>query len=537
MNKLVVVWLPLVVLLVACSAQISETGSGATAQDTSIDSELRKNRTRHQDTAGSGSAGSTSWTAGTTGSAGSGDAGTGTSFGVGGTTASGSAAAATGGVGGSAGSFGSAGSGAITAGAGATGGAGSGGVSGPVFATAGSSGDGSSAVAGSTGSAGGAAVPSTGSYTAYPALDLDDLAEQTDPTCVPASPDLPTTTRSITAATASELSAAMTQGSAAIRLTANIGAFSLPANTRDVEVIVPQGLRLGPLYFGNPGIARVRFRGPGEVVGGWVTDRSGATDIVFDGVRMTGQSAGGYLAMWDLRDMARVAWVNTVGRNGTTQTSGSVFLFAHMTDVVIANSNVTGSLSGTSDDWVLRSSESERILIVDSWLLSRFRHNPRQSGTTRCMVGITSPGYLDTPRRTKFINVTNYLGPSDQAAATTLDTDKMFYVDVDFVLDQPSNRAATVQFGGSGAPEYLSRRWVFSRVHWYVFDANVMNGQKLDAREALANAGEAWTYGGPSDPGPARFFYSTPNAVAVPPPPGIVSPLVGALPISDPRAL
>lgn len=383
------------------------------------------------------------------------------------------------------------------------------------------------------------------------AAGRDDAAARADGS-IPALPKPPRLVRSVTVSTKEELEAEIAAGGAEILLDTDLrGRGTINACGADYQVRLPagvwvDGIRPTRSASHGPCARRMRWLGPGgmghiDAFGGDDQhDTARGQDWVFDGVAFNENNT--YSACIALAHIYRMAVVNCVIRGGPAGvTHGSPFFVWGSTDLVIANTNMMGAPDAEGDDWCIRldpldGAENGRVVLADVWGKSRYRNVYRGDSHTNHSL-LSTPAMLTEGRTCTFINL-HTSGPVRDGLASN----GIYLLDVLHVLANDSFPAQSAAgFGGevtSNPGTHLL--WRARRLAFLCRETGNMSREALVLRENNADEGEDWDYGVES----AEFTYDPaldPRASdiqsRIPQPPAIVSPMVGLLPVSDPRAL
>jgi hypothetical protein len=369
---------------------------------------------------------------------------------------------------------------------------------------------------------------------------------------IPALPKPPRLVRSVTVSTKESLEAEIAAGGADILLDTDLrGRGTINACGDDYQVRLPagvwvDGIRPTRAATHGPCARRIRWLGPGgmghvDAFGGDDQhDTARGQDWVFDGIAFNENNT--FSSCIALAHVSRMAVVNSVIRGGPAgAVRGSPFFVWASTDLVIANTTMMGAPDAEGDDWCIRldplnGADNHRVVLADVWGASRYRNVYRGDSHTNHSI-LSTPAMLAEGRSCTFINL-HSSGPIKDGLAS----DGIYLLDVRQVLatvESPPPYPAGFGGEGSGGPQ-TQLLWRARRLRFHCRETGTMNREILASLESNADQGEDWDYGVES----AVFTFDSaldPHAAdiqtRIPPPPVIVSAMVGLLPISDPRAL
>jgi hypothetical protein len=202
------------------------------------------------------------------------------------------------------------------------------------------------------------APPTTSPYAQYPALDLNTIPFHTGSGAWGAQlaiqqPAMPTITSSARVASDSQLQACMAVAGRRCTITANIVPVTV-TNATDNEVVLPNGFLGTEVNFGGT-IKRLRItKASGDTIGGQI-HKLGITattwsDLIIDGIQMSGDTSGGGMALYIGSPGDRAAIVNNRFKSET-----AVFGYGGRHIVVAGNSAQHDSNSTVNGgDWGFR---------------------------------------------------------------------------------------------------------------------------------------------------------------------------------------
>lgn len=234
--------------------------------------------------------------------------------------------------------------------------------------------------------------PPTGdAYPLYPALNLAQIpwhvaAGPWGPQVRLEAPALPRTTRTVTVRSQSEFAAAAAVPGSAITVAQGWSVNTTVAITaNDVDVTIPRGVVVGGIEIGawprSSSLARIRIRGEGRM--GQYRDYDRVSDVVIDGLDMTGDSA--FTGTGEGITPFRISATRVAVLNVRATSAGPIWL-GSAKHVVIANSNLyhgaaTRAAVGWQEGWGIRNVGGP-ITIVDSRLEGTRYHNLRPQSAT-----------------------------------------------------------------------------------------------------------------------------------------------------------
>lgn len=225
----------------------------------------------------------------------------------------------------------------------------------------------------------GAPAPPSGAdpYSLFPAFNKNDFPPHAASGFWGAASPIeeaipPTTTTSVSVGTFAELQTAYNLGARHITLTASIegsdgSELTLTGDATDIRITVPSPYRLAYINFGNIGggpdypstITRLKFDGTGQLHYLRFNPRSGSSDLIFDGINMTGPAFASpegnrYAVLIDTWYHVGTP-INRVAFTSVKAACGAWFYGGHIQNLTVVNcSIITGLKAGNQEAWGFR---------------------------------------------------------------------------------------------------------------------------------------------------------------------------------------
>jgi hypothetical protein len=364
----------------------------------------------------------------------------------------------------------------------------------------------------------------TGAHPLYPALDLDTLPGEGGAASGPYEvPELPRTTREVTANSREELEAACTTGPAHVTVPGSAGHLGVVnlGGYDDCDVELGAEVTLDWLVIGSlrgpmrAPVHRLRVRG-GQLGGVYIDE--GSTDVVLDGVIIDNAVAPeGARQNTAIQVLAidRFAVINSMIRMVPIDAGGGVldgcaYLGVGARNVMFANDNV--ATAGNRNSWGFRIGGGENYLFVDLSVRVSFHKLIRMNDGPVDYVVVRGGTWMREATRT-----VDGLELNDAFAQVGGTLDQVHIEDTDVYL----LGSTPVAYGMLNVPDQAGRSWKTVGLHWHARSAEAVSDTLLAEYARLCPSGATCDSGvgtNTYDYDPGLTFPSSPWRPGVPTP-------------------